>query len=103
LTPFQFIQRLTQFNTVAISLREFLKQFYIVIKLKQQKRFYMKHLGFTIQFLLLLVAIPLLMYAGIFHDTKVQSAQKPVEHEVSYSKTSMNGFVDAMHFQTIVN
>jgi hypothetical protein len=63
----------------------------------------MKHLGFTVQFLILLVAIPLLMYAGIFHDTKELPTQKPVEHEVSYSKISTKVNVDAMHFQMLVN
>jgi hypothetical protein len=63
----------------------------------------MKHLGFTVQFLLLLVAIPLLMYAGIFHDSKEQPVQKSVEHEVSYSETSTKTYVEAVHFQMMVN
>ena len=63
----------------------------------------MKHLGFTLQFLVLLVAIPLLMYAGIFHNDKDATVKAPVENETSYSKVSHNTLVDAIHFQTMVN
>ena len=63
----------------------------------------MKHLGFTIQFLVLLVAIPLLMYAGIFHNDKDTTVKTPVENEASLSKVSSKAFVESMHFQMVIN
>lgn len=45
----------------------------------------MKHLGFTIQFLLLLIAIPLLMYVELTRDDKKQPKEEtPTQVEVAF-------------------
>ena len=54
---------------------------------KKQKNFYMKHIQFTIQFVVLLFAIPIFMYAEFVRDDKAPVVKKQPESETSYKKT----------------
>jgi hypothetical protein len=84
----QFIQANAQFTTVAILPSK--KPLQICVSILKTKTFDMKHLGFTIQFLLLLIAIPALMYVELTRDDKKQTKdEKETSVEVALSqKTS---------------
>jgi len=71
---------------------------------KKQKLFYMKHLGFTIQFLLLLLAIPVLMYVGIAHDDpKKQKAEINSQQELAVNKKAEKAGMGQLNYSNFLN
>jgi hypothetical protein len=54
---------------------------------KKQKLIYMKHIQFTLQFVILLVAIPLLVFMQFRHDnTNNAKAKTQTESATAYTK-----------------
>jgi len=63
----------------------------------------MKHLGFTIQFLLLLISIPLLVYIESTRNTKEKPEQEQeTKMEVTFGKKAVAS-MDPLHSFTLVN
>ena len=64
----------------------------------------MKHLGFTIQFLLLLLAIPVLMYVGIAHDDpKKQKAEINSQQELAVNKKAEKAAMGQLNYSNFLN
>lgn len=58
---------------------------------KQQKLLYMKRIQFTLQFVILLAAIPLLVFIQFRHDYRDNAKEKiQTESETAYTKPSVS-------------
>ena len=71
---------------------------------KKQKLFYMKQLGFTIQFLVLLLAIPVLMYVEITRDDpKKQKEEVNNQREMAFNKKIERSVTGQLNYSNFLN